>query len=376
MVCRKCQSVLEADSAFCPKCGQRVEPAFPQQQTMNQCPHCGRSLTPGAVFCVGCGQRVQQPQTQGYTPPPQKQKKSRKKLIIIAVSIALILAAILATGLLLFWLFDDDPGEAIADGVENALDSGSFTVKYTASYEDFQGEIERVQGTMYVSIDTRNEDLMAQIQVVDSYGEEETYAIYDGYFTDGYYYEDVSEAIDLFFLAYEEDFELEVLVAMLMNSLPSSYNEILAEVVNQDKLEDCVSQYSEKLDDESWLEEYAGYSKEDEGATTMYTFTPNIHTFLDGSLDVFETAFRNKYQYIGVKDMLRDLRTPAKDTKVQLAFGVRNERLVRLELTLGGTEDGLTAGETVKFRGDLSDFGNTYVDEDLLAELLVDAQYS
>lgn len=376
MVCRKCQSVLAADSTFCPKCGQSVEPAV-MPQAANQCPYCGRPMAAGAVFCVGCGQRVQQPQTQGYEPPAQKQKKSKKKPIMIGISVVLILVAVVAAGLLFFWLTDDDPGEAIADGLENTLDSGSFTVKYTASYADSWGDIEQAQGTVYVSIDTRNEELMAQIQVEDSDGEvQETYAIYDGYFTDGYYYEDVSEAIDMFFLAYEEDFDSEMLVAMLMNSLPSSYNEMLSQVVDQSKLEECVSQYEEKLNDERWLEEYAGYAKDDEGAATMYTFAPNIHTFLNGSLDVFETAFQNKYLYIGLKDMLRDLRTPAKNTQVRLTFGVKNERLVRLELTLGGTEDGLTEGETVKFRGDLSNFGNTYVDEDLLAQLLADAQYS
>ena len=326
------------------------------------CKNCQAVLNENSLFCTHCGQPVQQ-------------KKSRKKPILIGLLIALILVAALAAAWVFIWLTADEPGEAIAEGIENTLESGSFTVKFTAAYGDFQGDMAQTQGTMYVSIDSRNEKLMAQIQVEDSNGEvQETYGIYEGYFTDGYYYEDVSEAIDLFFLAYEEEFELDMLVAMLMNSLPTSYHEMLGQFVNMDKLETCMSQYEEKLDDERWLEAYAGFSKEKKGATTMYTFEPNIHSFLSGSLDVFETAFQNKYQYVGLKQMLRQLRTQAENTQVHLAFGVQNKRLVRLELKLSGTEDGLTEGETVKANLEISRIGNTPVDEDLLAQLLADAK--
>ena len=83
------------------------------------CKNCQAVLNENSLFCTHCGQPVQQ-------------KKSRKKPILIGILIALILVAALAVAWMFFWLTADEPGEAIAEGIENTLESGSFTVKFTA----------------------------------------------------------------------------------------------------------------------------------------------------------------------------------------------------------------------------------------------------
>lgn len=373
MICRNCQAALEENSVFCSHCGQRVEEPMPNP--VSQCPNCGKELAPGAVFCVGCGQQIQQ--VPKPVMPPVQQKKSKKIPILIGIAVALLLVAVLVVGLVFHWFIDRDPGEEITDAVENTVETGNFTVKYRASYEDFQGDVERVQGTVYVSIDRRNQDVTMQIDVEDANGHvQQTYALYDGYFTDGNNYEDVSEDISALFASEEVEMDMDEMMSLVMAQLGDVDLEMLSQLVNLDNLETCLSNYGEKLNDEAWLEEYAGLSIDKNGSVTTYAFEPNLYTFVSGSLDVFETVFQNKYQFIAVKEMLLSLRAPANHTNIRLAFEVQKERLVGLELLLGGTEEGLAEGETVKVDVAISQFGTTRIDEDLLAQLLADAQYS
>lgn len=55
--CEKCGNILVIDSAFCNKCGERLEEL--QAEVMgNICPKCGAVYEEGAVFCVSCGNKL------------------------------------------------------------------------------------------------------------------------------------------------------------------------------------------------------------------------------------------------------------------------------------------------------------------------------
>lgn len=59
--CEKCGNILVLDSAFCNKCGEKLEPLFAEEmRNQNVCPQCGTTYEEGAVFCTSCGNKLGQ----------------------------------------------------------------------------------------------------------------------------------------------------------------------------------------------------------------------------------------------------------------------------------------------------------------------------
>lgn len=57
--CEKCGNILVLDSAFCNKCGEKLEPLFQTEDTDEKvCSKCGAPYEEGAGFCVSCGNKL------------------------------------------------------------------------------------------------------------------------------------------------------------------------------------------------------------------------------------------------------------------------------------------------------------------------------
>lgn len=57
--CEKCGNVLVLDSAFCNKCGEKLEELFvATEQNPNICTKCGAPHAEGAAFCTSCGNKL------------------------------------------------------------------------------------------------------------------------------------------------------------------------------------------------------------------------------------------------------------------------------------------------------------------------------
>lgn len=57
--CEKCGNILVLDSAFCNKCGEKLEPLFAEEtKTQHLCPQCGLAYPEGATFCTSCGYKL------------------------------------------------------------------------------------------------------------------------------------------------------------------------------------------------------------------------------------------------------------------------------------------------------------------------------
>lgn len=57
--CDKCGNILVLDSAFCNKCGEKLESLFSEEnKAQNICPQCGSQYAEGAAFCTSCGNKI------------------------------------------------------------------------------------------------------------------------------------------------------------------------------------------------------------------------------------------------------------------------------------------------------------------------------
>lgn len=57
--CEKCGNILVLDSAFCNKCGEKLEPLFAEEiKNQHVCSQCGASYEEGARFCTSCGHKL------------------------------------------------------------------------------------------------------------------------------------------------------------------------------------------------------------------------------------------------------------------------------------------------------------------------------
>lgn len=57
-MCEYCHQIITLDSAFCNKCGSKLEPVIVSSAGGKFCPSCGASLESGDVFCTSCGAKV------------------------------------------------------------------------------------------------------------------------------------------------------------------------------------------------------------------------------------------------------------------------------------------------------------------------------
>lgn len=92
MKCFYCNSVIDSDSKFCPKCGKEL---------INICPKCGQKNDPSSNFCKNCGTKIHdEPIEKKPTPKKEEpdeealQKRKDKATIILSIiSMSLMIAS-------------------------------------------------------------------------------------------------------------------------------------------------------------------------------------------------------------------------------------------------------------------------------------------
>ena len=72
MNCNICNKSIPQDSAFCPFCGNKVEP----QIVENTCPHCNKSIPQDSEFCPFCGSASEQTNNNQIKTPPSETENS------------------------------------------------------------------------------------------------------------------------------------------------------------------------------------------------------------------------------------------------------------------------------------------------------------
>lgn len=224
---------------------------------------------------------------------------------------------------------------------------------------------ETVRGEFQYDIDWKERDIMVYGTLKNS-GNKVTFGIYDGYMFTEDYVIDISDELDEMFEACEDAQEQDL--DELMEQLEDMLGISLEDYIDLDELPGCLKAYGKKLNSESWLKEYAGFTQEKKNGTTYYCFEPKTYDFLSGSLPLFESAFEDPDDYEDAMDSLKDAKSELNDMDVELTLGVKSgylsEFLLEMEI------DGIS----VSYEIELSNIGKTEIDVDELEDMLDDAK--
>lgn len=338
------------------------------------CPNCGTPAHNGPNYQSGMAQtavrnpepvRPIQPVLPGkkFSAPAQTKRGSRKTILIIA----LVLVVALVAGVLS--IVQTGPLNTLVSAAKGTLDSGSFTMEMNISDEEYSQDY-----LMMVEFDPEEEILNLYMETEYTDGGTSVVGIYDGYSFEHYsygdyeyyYYDDISDGLDDFFAFYQENSEpfdhvfdafstssdRDDLLFILEN-LDDLTDGELSDLMDLEVLADCLLEYMEQLNDEKWLEEFAGYQGE-------YIFEPDLYDFLHESLPYFEPAFEDEDVYDELYGGMRDVRNELRDMDwtLEIALESGDEVVFRLD-------NGYAELEATVF-----DVGKTELDLDELDSLL------
>ena len=346
------------------------------------CNSCGGSLPEGSRFCPGCGQPVAFPapvaqplllqedaegqlSLSGFQPEQQPDVKAIRRKIRWLVAGMAGMITVTAVILLLF-LLPLGPMTDIALAAKNTFEEGSVTVDYA-----YREGLDRVGGTVQLEIDPEHRELT--LYAVQTRGDSMFMAIYDGYvITGSQYYSiayDISQELDQFFDSYESLDEEDYRWQELLDAIREGMYQQVQEHIDLTVLEDCLEDYWDCLNEEDWLQAYAGFWEEKEDGVTCYRFAPDLYTFTYESMTQMKPAFRDRGEYLDLMDELEDSQHDLQQLQPKLAVGILDRELSFLELEAGKGAD------KVKLRLDFSRIGETRVDTQALQDLLDQAVF-
>lgn len=354
-----------------------------------RCTNCGAELPEGTSFCTCCGAQQSAPVgfdagysstpygADVYVPPISPKKKKAKSPIglFIAAGIAGLLVIAVIIGLCTNWFGLYGPATRIAVAANNTVKKGNFTIELTTESD---GEETEIKIQVDLDLKKRTLTLYGESEGTDSWSGlayTSYVAIYDGYAIEGKVYEggsesyskqDISDTLDSIFDAYEDAKDMDW--DELLETIEDETGLDLSDYLNIKAFKKCINQYGRKLNNNKWLKENAGYSKTKKNGVTFYEFEPNNYRFIKATLECFETAFEDEDDYEDIMDALKESKTTLNYMDLELAFGVKGNKLVEISVKMD-TE--YTSGEATL---ELTNIGKTSIDEDFLEEMLDKAE--
>lgn len=276
------------------------------------CSNCGSSIPDSSSFCPSCGASTTAAPTQESIVPPRR-KKPGKKLVLLAAGALLLLSVVLfvvarSSG-------SAGPASKIAQAAENTFTADSFAVDFDIQYIDSQ---EYIFGTLWISYDPKHQDLIlcGEGMSQSSYHGNEpfSFAFYNSTVIIGDFSEDYDESNEYAAIAWDQIAE-----EWDYDDLPEKYD--------FEKLEQCISSFIKKMDDEEWITSNAGYSVESDGSSTSYFFSsPNLSKFATEIVPSFEEFFLDPADYRDWQDSFLYMGRDGVDTNAN--FKVKDKDLV------------------------------------------------
>lgn len=303
---------------------------------------------------------------------PKAKKPIFKVLLIVLACAVGLTAAVAGVGFATNWFGLYGPGTQILQAAANTATAGSFTVRFSSVTDYDAGWLStdtRTEGTASVVFDPTGRNLTVYAEFTTD-GTSCEMGIVDGWYflRAGRYYS----------AAHEIDEELDSLFDSMESGEITNWEDIVEELdevcgirlsdyLNFDAIQSCLVSYGKSWNNDTWLQENAGYSCSKEDGVTVHQFQPEYYALLKATLEAFRPAFREEADYETVSGVLRDARGTLNGTQATAKFGIENRRLTSLALTVQA--DGYLGSTSMS----LSEIGSTSIDEEALRLKLMQA---
>lgn len=281
--------------------------------------------------------------------------KNRRKIRLLQIGIAAVLAV---TALLVsLILMTAGPLREIASAVHNTLEKEKMTIEYHSYANGKLGT-----GVIQLEVDLSERKLMLLTE--GSSANSRRVAICDGYLiveSGGIAIaQNISARLNDLFDTYEDlqnkglnaKKSLSVLELLIKN--PEAY-------FAPRTLEQCTKDYLRSLNNEKWLQHYAGFEKERGNGVTSYRFNPDLYEFIVESITHLEEAFLNPEDYTDLLKKLETVEPGLRAREISLSIGVESDVLSYVKVR---------TGEAKEFLFDFVTVGDSELDADQLEEML------
>ena len=388
--CPACGAALKEDAMFCANCGQKqvtreasvdvnapapntqvavAQSGFAQQPkpAVKKCPLCGAIVPAEATSCSGCGVafRVQTPVVPA-APAANAPKAAKKKFNVVPLVVGIIallaIVGVAVAGFLLGWFDFDHPLTDLYNAVDKTLASSGYNAELTISAGDT-----KINGTVDSTFDAEKEDLSCFIEL-HAEGETLTIAFRDGIGAiqvpgQSAYKIDMEEEFEDLFGEAEgsESFEdaLEEIVEVILEKTG------MEDAVDQEKVVACIQ---DSVNSVSWLKENAGLTIKNEDGMKLYVLTPKLGDLVIAFFKEIEPAFKDADDF---SELIKDLKESREDMNeaavLEIAFGIKGGKLVKLELDVEAQEN------HIKMEIEFENIGKAEVDIDAIEEFIEDA---
>lgn len=267
----------------------------------------------------------------------QTQPKNKKGKIgfILVITVAALLVALIAAGVLTEWFGFGGPLTKLASASTWLMEEKSFTADYTLRMEAVKAE-----GTVTCRVDLKQRLLQLQGNMRGGILRVH-YAIYEDQFL--LWYDDEKPLrVDLskeLARLYDSAAEEKDLTESLDNLLESLITALELEGVDVEQARKCLPGAFLQINRTPWLEEHLAMSLRREGEETIYSFAPDAKTLPASLLPLFRDAFESGDAYDAAMTKLTEKGADLREKLgLTLEFGIVGRRLntVQAQLELSG----------------------------------------
>ena len=370
--CTNCGFESDDSFEFCAQCGS----ALPKKAEVTE----NVDVTMSAPVESGIPTSQENVSSVEESPVPKKKKKKKFLFILIPILIVLLIGGGIAT---YFIFFMSSPVFDIIKAGINTVESESFTFEMDIDGRKFDGK---------AVINFDDKDL--QLLMEDDYGN--VMGIYDrtsfeiyydeyGFYNEetgmyenstDYDIDDVSVLLEAFFDAWtfsketldSKDIDWDAFFDLLEDVFDRDADDLREDVeehVDLEKATDAIKQAFVILADEDWLEETLGLEEEKKDGATHYSFDVDFEKLAETIEDVFaDCGESDEFEYI-LEELLEELEEMSdEDISVKCEVVIEDDYISEASLRFSGD------GWSEKLKVEISDVGETDLDEDELEEYL------